>query len=158
MVRDKGQAGAKTRGLVDVRDLLVPTDGSRASMEAVALASAVAKRNKGNVHIVHVIEVARGLPLDADLTIEAEQGARYLSEAEHVAERMDAPHVDTALLQAREACHAIVDEATNRNVDAIVLGIEYREPFGQFEVGRTTAFVLRNAPCQVWVHRLAARE
>ena len=37
-------------------------------MDALALACVLAKRNKGKVYAVYVIEVARPLPLDADLS------------------------------------------------------------------------------------------
>ena len=57
------------------------------------------------------------------------------------------------LLQAREAGQAIVDEARDRGVDAIILGIGYKRLIGAFQVGRTADFVLKNAPCQVWVVR-----
>ena len=36
-------------------------------MDAVLLACSIAKKNKGKVYAVHVIEVKRSLPLDAEL-------------------------------------------------------------------------------------------
>ncbi|MGP1675361.1 MAG: universal stress protein, partial [Candidatus Limnocylindrales bacterium] len=48
----------------------------------------------------------------------------------------------------------IVDEATERNVDLLVLGLPYRKRFGgDFVIGRTIPYVLQNAPCAVWVVR-----
>ena len=38
-------------------------------MAAVVLACSIAKKNKGKVFAVHVIEVKRSLPLDAELVI-----------------------------------------------------------------------------------------
>jgi nucleotide-binding universal stress UspA family protein len=61
------------------------------------------------------------------------------------------------LLQAREAGHAIVDEAIERGIDVIAIGTEYTRPFGEFQMGRTTQFVMKQAPCQVWLFRLPAR-
>ena len=144
------------RALLDAKRFLVPCDGSNASYEALALACSQAKRNKGNVYVVHVIEVKRTLPLDADMVPEAQRGEAILTEAEHVGEALDIK-IDGELLQAREAGHAIVDEAIERNIDVIVIGTEYTRPFGEYQVGRTTQFVMRNAPCQVWVFRLPAR-
>ena len=51
----------------DMKTVLVPTDGSRASMAAVALACNIAKRNKGKVYVVHVIEVKRSPQQDRPL-------------------------------------------------------------------------------------------
>src|SRR3990170_5790588 len=115
--------------LAGVRSILVPVDGSPASMDAVALACGIAKKNKGKVYAVHVIEVRRSLPLDADLTEEASTGEDVLVRAERVAQELDFK-VEGELLQAREAGHAIVDEAMERGVDLILMGAEHKAPLG----------------------------
>ena len=141
----------------NMKTILVPTDGSPASMRAVALACNIAKRNKGRVHVVHVIEVKRTLPLDAELEPEASEGERILLEAEKVADEQDF-RVQGELLQAREPGHAVVDEAVERGVDSIILGVDYKRPFGEFQLGRLTQYVLKNAPCLVWVCRQPVEE
>lgn len=138
----------------DVRSILVPVDGSQESLKALEFACLTAKRAKGKVHVVHVIEVKRSLPLDAELVNEALRGEEILDEAERVAKRMDL-EVDGDLLQAREAGHAIIDEASERGVDAIVVGVPFNRPFGDFELGRVPAHILKNAPCQVILLRMA---
>lgn len=137
--------------------ILVPIDGSDASMHAVALACTIAKRNKGKVYAVHVIEVRRSLPLDAELEPEAARGEEILSRAEKVADEMDF-EVEGEILQAREAGHAVVDEAIERGVNTIILGMDYKRPFGQFQLGRLTQYVLKHAPCYVWVCRHPVQE
>jgi nucleotide-binding universal stress UspA family protein len=141
-------------GTIQLKTILVPVDGSQASMDALALACLLAKRNKGKVYAVYVIEVARTLPLDADLNPEAQGGEQILARAEQVADSLDFA-VTGELLQARDAGHAIVDEAIERDVDAIVAGIEYNRTLGEFQMGQTSQYVLRNAPCQVIVCRSA---
>ena len=141
----------------ELKRILVPSDGSAASMEAVALACNIAKRNKGKVHVVHVVEVRRSLPLDAELTPETARGEQVLTEAEKVADEQDF-EVEGQLLQAREAGHAVVNEAIEQGIDAIILGVEYKRPLGDFELGRLTRYVLKNAPCHVWVCRHPVRE
>ncbi|HEY8490959.1 MAG TPA: universal stress protein [Dehalococcoidia bacterium] len=147
----------KERGRRELRDILVPSDGSEASLEAVAVACQVAKRSKGKVYVVHVIEVERALPLDAEMYPEAQNGEEILSRAEQVAEALDY-EVEGELLQAREAGHAIADEAIERGVDGIILGIPYRRPFGEFQMGKTTQYLLKHAPCEIWIIRQAAPE
>ena len=137
--------------------ILVPADGSRASMRAVALACSIAKRNKGRVYVVHVIEVKRSLPLDADLEPEASEGERILLQAEKASHEQDF-EVHGGLLQARDAGHAVVDEAVERGVDAIILGVDYKRPVVEFQLGRLTQYVLKNAPCLVWICRQSAEE
>ena len=147
---------ADLRSLLDVREILVPSDGSFASYEALAHAIGIAKRNKGHVFIVHVIEVKRTLPLDAEMSEEARRGDEILGEAERLAGELDF-HVEGELLQAREAGHAIVDEAIERRIDAIVIGTEYKRAFGEYQTGRTIQYVMKHAPCQVWVFRMPVR-
>ena len=139
---------------IQLKEILVPVDGSQASREALALACLLAKRNKGRVYAVYVIEVARTLPLDADLSPEAKQGEEVLARAEQVADSLDF-EVTGELLQARDAGHAIVDEAIERDVDGILLGIEYKGPLGEVQMGQTSRYIHRNAPCQVVLCRSA---
>jgi nucleotide-binding universal stress UspA family protein len=40
-------------------------------------------------------------------------------------------------------------------VDLILLGVTYKRRFGEFDLGRTAPFVLKHAPCRVWVCRQA---
>jgi len=148
---------AATDPTAGMKVILVPTDGSSASMRAVALACSIAKRNKGRVYVVHVIEVKRSLPLDAELEPEASEGERILLQADKAADEQDF-EVQGGLLQAREAGHAVVDEAVERGVDAIILGVDYKRPVGEFQLGRLTQYVLKNAPCLVWICRQSAEE
>jgi nucleotide-binding universal stress UspA family protein len=137
------------------KSILVPVNGSEASLMAVEFACSLAKRSRGKVNVVHVIEVRRSLPLDADLVAEAQRGEDILGQAEQAAKRQDF-EVDGDLLQARDAGHAIVDEAVERQVDAIVMGVPYRRPFGEFEMGKVPNHVLKTAPCEVILLRMPA--
>lgn len=136
---------------------MVPVDGSDASLQAVALACDIARRNKGTVYVVHVIEVKRTLALDAPLEPEAAKGDEILARAEEAA-REQKFDIRTEIIQAREASHAIVDEAMARSVDLVILGIEYEQPFGEFQPGKLVEHVMKSAPCEVWVCRHPARE
>ncbi len=140
-----------------VRSILVPVDGSPASLDAVLLACTIARKNKGKVYAVHVIEVRRSLPLDAELTDEAAAGEEVLTRAERAATEADF-RIEGELLQAREAGHAIVDEAMERGVDLILMGAEHKAPLGEYQMGRLTQYVLRAAPCSVWLWRHPVRE
>ena len=135
------------------KSILVPVDGSEASLMAVEFACTLAKRSHGKVHVVHVVEVRRALPLDAELAQEAQRGEEILNLAEATAKRQDF-EVEGDLLQARDAGHAIVDEAIERQADAIVLGVEFRRPFGDFELGKVPDHVLKTAHCEVILLRM----
>lgn len=134
---------------------LVPVDGSDASENALAVACDVARRQRGKVTALYVIEVPRSLPLEADLVPEAQSGEEILARADRIADEHDV-QVEGALLQAREAGQALVDEAIEMGADAIVVGLDYHHrPYGRFELGRLPEYVLRNAPCEVWLIRYA---
>ena len=54
---------------------------------------------------------------------------------------------------------ALVDEASERGADLIVLSLPYRKRFGgDFAMGRTVPYCFKNAPCRVWVIRETPQE
>jgi nucleotide-binding universal stress UspA family protein len=132
--------------------ILVPLTNTPASFEAVSVAAMLAKQRKGRIYAVHVIEVLRSLPLNAEMQAEARRGEQLIHRAEELAEHHGVS-ITGQLLQAREAGPAIVDEARDRNVEAIILGIGYKRLIGSFQVGRTADYILKNATSQVWVIR-----
>lgn len=140
--------------LISPRRILVPINGNASSDEMVAQACAIAKRTRGEVHVIYIIEVKRTLPLDADLPPEAERGEMVLEQAEKVAGQGGVT-IQADLLQARDVGPTIVDEARERGADLILLGITYKKRFGEFDLGQTAPFVLKHAPCRVWVCRQA---
>ncbi len=138
-----------------VKDVLVPVDGSAAAFDALALACTLSRRNKGTVYAVYVIEVARTLPLDAELDPEADLAEQVLTQAEKVADSLDYK-VEGEILQARDAAHAIVDEAIEREVGAIFIGVGYERPLGEFVLDANAVYVVNHAPCQVVLVRAPA--
>jgi nucleotide-binding universal stress UspA family protein len=140
-----------------LRDILVPVNGTPVSFEALSLGCLLAKKSKGKVYAVYVIEVARALALDAELSVEATTAEEVLQRAETIAEEMDTK-IEGEILQARDAGHAIVDEAIERDVSAIVMGVGYDRPLGEFEMGETATYVIDHAVCQVILLRAAFQE
>lgn len=132
--------------------ILVPVNGSELDEEMVRFAASTAKRSGAQLIIVYVIVVRRTLPLDVELEDEVQKGEAALDRAERVAEEVGV-EFSSELLQARATGPAIVDEAIERKADLIVMGVTYRKRFGEFYLGLTTPYVLKNAPCRVWVAR-----
>lgn len=126
-------------------------------MQAVALACDIARKNKGTVFTVHVIEVKRQLALDAPMRSEEAAGEEVLSRAEQVAKEQGF-QVEGEMLHAREAAPAIVDESIARGADLIILGVPYQQLFGDSELGHVPQYVLRSAPCEVWLCRHPVEE
>ena len=133
---------------MEFNKILVPVIGTKADEEAIKLACKLAKKNKGKIWAVYVIAVKRALPLDAEITPEVKKAEDVLDHIETIAEEQDY-EIETDLLQAREAASAIVDEAVEREVDLILIGVTYKRRFGQFTLGDVVPYVLKNAPCYV---------
>ena len=133
---------------MDFNKILVPVIGNKIDDETMRLACQLAKKNKGKIWAVFVITVKRSLPLDAEIRSETAKAEEILDHIAIVAEEADY-EVETDLLQAREVGPTIVDEAVEREVDLIIMGLSYKRRFGQFSMGNVLPYVLQNAPCQV---------
>jgi nucleotide-binding universal stress UspA family protein len=133
--------------------VVVALNGGPSDARIVRLAADTTRANKGELIAVHVVEIDWTLPLDADIAGRSEEVQRVLDMAETVAESTRQV-LDSVLLQARDVGAAIVDEASERGADLIILGVPFRTRFGgDFAIGRTIPYVLQNAPCTVWVVR-----
>ena len=137
---------------MEFKKVLVPVVGTEADEEAMKLACRLAKRDKGKVWAVSVVAVKRALPLDAEIDSEIQHAEDVLESAEAVAEEEDC-EVETDVLQAREIGPAIIDEAVERGIDLILMGIKYKRSFGQFSLGSVAPYVLKNAPCPVILYQ-----
>jgi nucleotide-binding universal stress UspA family protein len=133
---------------MEFNKILVPVTGTQVDDEAMRLACQLAKKNKGKIWAVYVITVKRSLPLDAKIEPEVRKAEDILDHIASVAEEEDY-ETETDLLQAREAGPTIVDEAVEREVDLILIGLSYKRRFGQFSLGSVVPYVLQNAPCQI---------
>jgi nucleotide-binding universal stress UspA family protein len=133
---------------MEFHKILVPVIGTEADDEAIKLACRLAKKDKGKIWAVYVVTLKRTLPLDAEVEPEIKQAEEILDHAESIAEEQDY-EIETDLLQAREAGPTIIDEAVERGVDLILIGITYKTRFGQFSLGSVVPYVLKNAPCRV---------
>jgi nucleotide-binding universal stress UspA family protein len=132
---------------------VIALTGAPGDERVVRLACELARPTKAELVGVHVVEIEWSLPLDAEIAARSEDAQRILDLAEGVAER-SRTRLETVLLQARDVGAALVDEASERGADLLILGLPYRQRFGgDFAIGRTIPYVLKNAPCTVWVVR-----
>ena len=140
------------------RRAVVALSGGRTDRQIVTLAADIARAGRAEIVGVHVVEIDWTLPLDADVAGHDENAQRVLDIAETTAE---AAHyqMETVLLQARDVGAAIVDEATEREADVVICGLPFRRRFGgDFAVGPTIPYILKNSPCAVWIIREAMPE
>jgi nucleotide-binding universal stress UspA family protein len=135
------------------RRAVIALAGGPGDVRIVQLVSELARPSHAELVAVHVVEVDWSMPLDADIAGRSEDAQRILDLAESTAETSKV-ELEPVLLQARDVGAALVDEAAERSADLLVLGLPYRKRFGgDFAIGRTIPYVLKNAPCAVWVVR-----
>jgi nucleotide-binding universal stress UspA family protein len=140
------------------RRAVVALSGHPNGQRLVRLVAELAKPYKSQVIGVHVVEVDWSMPLDMDIAARSEQIQQILDLAEGTAEAVGI-ELESVLLQARDVGAALVDEAVEREADLLVVGLAYRTKFGgDFAMGRTIPYVLKNAPCAVWVVREPIQE
>jgi nucleotide-binding universal stress UspA family protein len=134
------------------KQILVPVAGNPADEETLRLACRLTKGDKGKVWAVSVVTIKRALPIDAEVESEIKKAENILDKAETIAEE-EGCEVETDVLQAREVGTAIVDEAVERGVTLILMGISYKQRFGQFSLGSAVPYVLKNSPCPVILYQ-----
>ena len=137
--------------------ILVAVKGADIDDEAMrlAFAYALAKKGKGRsaaVDVVYVVQVPHALPLDAELPEQVEKGEKALDHAETVARDLGI-EVDASILQARSAGAAIVDMARENGAELIVMATDYQKKLGELDLGQTIPYVMKHAPCRVYVCR-----
>jgi APA family basic amino acid/polyamine antiporter len=136
---------------LEYRNILVPVVGGPESDEATDVACRLAAERRATIAAFSVIEVPMELPLDAQLDEQEERADEQLDEARAIGDSYGV-NVVTRLVRARKAGRAIVDEATRRQSEIVVMGA----PRGGKRVGKaifgdTVDFVLKHAPCRVMV-------
>lgn len=131
-------------------DIAVVISGEKLDTNLVYLGCQMAKGAKRKVHLVHVIEVPRALPLKAVLTQESERADQMLNTAIGIAERVGCDAV-AEVVQARDAGTAIVDEARDHNCALLLIGLVRNHNKSQSELNKTVSYVLANSTCRVWL-------
>ena len=137
--------------------LVVPVSGTPADERALAVAHHLGPSATLALTLIYVVEVAQSMPLDAELPASIAHGDATIRHAEEVSRQMSGSkriHVTSELLQARSIGAAIVDEAIDRNADAIVMTAAVQRKHGRPTIGETVNYVLINAPCEVVVVRV----
>ena len=135
-----------------MKRVLVAVTGDATDGEAMKLACATARESRGKVFVVYVIQVPMHLPLDAEISPETTKGEEVLQNMERLGKEYRC-EVEAEIVQARAAGPGVVQEATERQVELIVLGMPYSKRYGVFSMGNVVPYILENAHCPVLVWR-----
>jgi nucleotide-binding universal stress UspA family protein len=132
--------------------ILVAVNDSATDEEAVRFACRLSLRPRAIVLAVTVVEVPRGFSLGTVAGEAVDSAEKLLARAARIGKDYEVA-VKTEVLQAREAAPALVEEISERQIDLAVIGLTYRERFGEFHMGRTVPYLLQHAPCRVFLLR-----
>ena len=120
--------------------VLVPVTGTEADEETMRMACWIAKKDKSKLYAMYVITIKRSLPLEAEIDTETRRAEELLDRMERIAESEDY-QLETDLLQAREVAPTVIDEAVERKIDLILMGVRYQRRFGQFSIGSIVPYI-----------------
>jgi nucleotide-binding universal stress UspA family protein len=144
-----------------MKKILVPIDFSKPSQWALEVATGIAKRAKGQIILLHIIEQptsesfnVEGQVFDGDgwedklFTLKLiEKSKLQLEEAAKLAE--DAGVFVTCELKLGNPFHGMRTVITEHKVDLVVMGTSGRSKFEEMIVGSNTEKVVRHAKCPV---------
>jgi nucleotide-binding universal stress UspA family protein len=136
--------------------LVVPVAGSEMDDRVLSMLPDLLSGEGGTITFLFVVAVPQSMPLDAELPTDIDTGERALRHAENAVRRVlpsRNTNIVTELLQARAVGPAIVDEAIERDADAIVMTAAIHRRHGRPTLSDTAVHVLLNAPCEVVVIR-----
>jgi len=137
------------------KKILVPTLGGPFT-ENIQVACELAKAHGAGVMALYVIEVPVSLPLDTFLPERFADADAALKRAQAISQEFGVS-LKTQLLQARSAAEAILDLLKEGNYDLVVMGAAAKKGAPTTTMGLTVETVLRNAPCRVWICKIASK-
>ena len=135
-----------------VERLLLPLTGHAVDEEAARLAGDLVRPHHGQVYALYVIQVPWQYPVDAEIREATDRGGQALERVEDLLKSLK-QNVTAEFVQARDMGPAIVNEAIERDVDLVLLGMPYKRRHGVFSMGEAIPYILKSAPCPVLVLR-----
>ena len=143
--------------------ILVPTDFSESSDAALTYARLLAGKFGASLHLLHVFEspfVAGGVGPEVFVDDSPAVQAELLEEAKNRLRHRVTPadqeqYGATTEIISGHSARAILDYATDRKMDLIVMGTHGRSGMAHLLMGSVAEKVVRGAPCPVLTVRRA---
>ena len=135
-----------------ISSVLVPVTGFPIDREALQVALKVTSSSHGQIFAVYVAEIPLSLPLNSLPPKDLEKGEKILSELTEYATANNRS-IETELLLTRSKGDTLINESIEREVDLIIMGIQYTKNHGEFELDEAVNNLLQNSPKSVWILR-----
>jgi len=121
--------------------------------DSVQLAARLAKAHDAELTALYVIEIPPSLPLDTFFPERLSLADQITEQAQAIGREFEIP-IEAQVKQSRFSGETIVETAREGGYDLIILGAPAPPPVAAHArslLGTTVEYVLRNAPCRVWV-------
>ena len=133
------------------RTILMAYRGTEEDKRVLRWLCRIVKQTRANLRLVYVLTVPFTEQVDAPEPAGLHQAEQMLMEGEHLAER-EGVIAAADIVQARDAGSGLVSEAAELEASILVMTdrrhlLPLENPLGY----GTVAYVLRHAPCPVWI-------
>ena len=151
---------AASNSKIQMRKILVPIDGSECSLNAAKYAIKVAKDENADLFCIHVISsvpygYASSPPaIDQYFKDIEEKAQSWFDKVRDMAKNEGIPELKTeTFADVKSVIGSIIDYATSRDVDLIVIGTRGRTGLKRFLMGSVANGVVQHAHCPVLLVR-----
>jgi nucleotide-binding universal stress UspA family protein len=151
---------ATSNSKIQMRKILVPIDGSECSLNAAKYAIKVAKDENADLFCIHVIAsvpygYASSPPaIDRYFKDIEEKAQSWFDKVRDMAKNEGIPELKTeTFTDVKSVIGSIIDYATSRDVDLIVIGTRGRTGLKRFLMGSVANGVVQHAHCPVLLVR-----
>lgn len=160
MVSTHSNAKSSTRKNIMFKRLLVPVDGSKASLAAIEKASAIAKAFQSEVALICVIDVYAYSGIGTDLAYGQAEYISAATEEAHVSVRraqevFEACGITThaSVVEGPTVAKSILQKAQSFEADLIVMGSHGRKGLEKLVLGSVASQVLADTHLPVLIVR-----
>jgi len=146
--------------MVNVKNILVPTDFEQTSAHALTYARELARLFNATIHILHAVDDVFALPGGSEGTLASfPQLQRQLQETARtqienlMTDEERKAGTKAVVITSSTPAQSIVDYARDAGIDLIVMGTHGRGGAPAFLIGSVAERVVRTAPCPVLIVR-----
>ena len=149
---------ASDNSKIQIRNILIPIDGSEYSINAAKYAIRIAKDEKAQLFCIHVItpQIPYGYANTGKQHYEdiKEKVESWFDKVKAMAKTEDIADVKTEIfIDVKSVIESVIDYASLRNIDLIVIGTRGRTGVKRFLMGSVANGVVQNAHCPVLLIR-----
>jgi len=145
---------------IQIRKILVPIDGSECSLNAAKYAVKLAKDDDAQLFCIHVL---MGVPYGYESSPYAidqyfkdlqEKAQSWFNNVREMARNEDIAETNTEIFtDVKSIIESIIDYATSKDIDLIVIGTRGRTGLKRFLTGSVANGVVQHAHCSVMIVR-----